>query len=270
MTVGRDSEAGRREGWANVEGATRVFDAHCHLDFTRNGRDLAEAAGQAGVVAFSATVTPAGYERARLLFASCPAVRTGLGLHPWWVADGSCGEEEISRFEELAPAERFIGEIGLDFGRARARTRAEQTAAFERAVRAGITGGKVVTLHAVNAADEVLDVLERADATRDNACILHWFSGSNDALLRAVRLGCLFSVNPRMLATKRGRAYARAIPADRLLVETDWPSAPSGDLAFSEWEGLLRATVRTLEELRGEDMAGRLSRTAASLFAHVP
>ena len=30
-----------------------------------------------------------------------------------------------------------------------------------------------------------------------------------------------FSVGPHMLASKRGRAYAQAIPRDRLLLETD-------------------------------------------------
>ena len=32
------------------------------------------------------------------------------------------------------------------------------------------------------------------------------------------RVGCYFSVNPRMLQSKRGRAYAQAISADRLLL----------------------------------------------------
>lgn len=246
------------------------LDAHCHLDFARNGRLLGDAAACAGVWALSATVTPAGYERARLLFAGCPAVLVGLGLHPWWVADGSCGEADIARFEELAFRARFIGEIGLDFARRREGTREAQTAAFERAVRAGVTGGKVVSLHAVCAADEVLDALERFECTTDNACILHWFSGSNDALVRAVRLGCYFSVNPRMLATKRGRAYAKAIPADRLLVETDWPSGPCGDATFSEWADLLRHTVGALAELRGEDVVERMDRTAREVFDALP
>ncbi len=242
------------------------LDAHCHLDFARNGRVLGDAAACAGVRALSATVTPAGYERARALFAGCPAVLVGLGLHPWWVADGSCGEAEVARFGELAESVRFIGEIGLDFATRHDGTQEAQTAAFERAVRAGVTGGKVVTLHAVNAADEVLDVLERFECTADNACILHWFSGSNDALVRAVRLGCYFSVNPRMLATKRGRAYAKAVPADRLVVETDWPPEACGDVSFSEWTGLLRQTVEGLVELRGEDIVARMEQTAREVF----
>lgn len=246
-------------------------DAHCHLDFAANGRLLAHAAECARLEAFSTTVTPAGYERARALFASCATVRVGVGLHPWWVADGSCGEAEISRFEELAKGARFIGEIGLDFGRHRATSRDEQTAAFERAVRAGITGGKVVSLHAVAAADEVLDVLERDGCTSDNVCIMHWFSGSSDAVQRAVRLGCYFSVGPRMLATKRGRAYAQAIPADRLLVETDWPSSPCGEADFAAWTAQLQEAADALVALKGADILERIVQTWHGLFdAPVP
>lgn len=32
---------------------------------------------------------------------------------------------------------------------------------------------------------------------------------------------CYFSVNERMLGTKRGREYARQIPLDKLLIETN-------------------------------------------------
>ena len=36
-------------------------------------------------------------------------------------------------------------------------------------------GGKVLSIHAVKAAGEALDVLERAGALAGNACIFHWF-----------------------------------------------------------------------------------------------
>ena len=59
--------------------------------------------------------------------------------------------------------------------------------------------------------------------------IFHWFSGSSAQLKRARDLGCFFSVNAFMLQTKRGREYAKAIPLDRLLIETDLPEETSID-----------------------------------------
>ena len=71
----------------------------------------------------------------------------------------------------------------------------------------------------------MLDALERTGTAEGCRCVLHWFSGSSDELWRAVRLGCLFSLGERALATRRGREYARVLPAERLLVETDLPEA---------------------------------------------
>ncbi|MBE6471190.1 MAG: TatD family deoxyribonuclease, partial [Coriobacteriaceae bacterium] len=71
---------------------------------------------------------------------------------------------------------------------------------------------------------------------------------------RAVRAGCYFSVNARMLATRRGREYARILPGERLLLETDLP--PESDPAFSldAWEADLKTALRELEAVRGETL----------------
>ena len=59
----------------------------------------------------------------------------------------------------------------------------------------------------------------------DVLCILHWFSGSNRDLERAVQIGCYFSVNSAMLQNERGRALIKNIPENRLLTESDAPFA---------------------------------------------
>ena len=220
-----------RSAQRGVEGsraasASALFDLHCHLDFDPDVRVAAQELAELDMGAFSTTVTPEGYEWACELLEPFGNVRGGLGLHPWWIADGRLGSQDVALFERLAKDERFIGEVGLDFGRDRAATRDMQVAAFERVARACASGGKVLSIHAVKAAGEALDVLERAGALAGNACIFHWFSGTSDELQRAVRAGCFFSINPRMLASKRGRAYAQAVPAERLLLETDAPSQP--------------------------------------------
>jgi len=57
--------------------------------------------------------------------------------------------------------------------------------------------------------------------------ILHWFSGSIKVAARAWTLGCYFSINPRMLEHDAGLKLVKAIPVERLLLETDAPF--SGD-----------------------------------------
>ena len=250
----------------------RLFDMHCHVDFAPNAASLAAGLDELGVSAFSATVTPEGYERAVQELAACGNVRVALGLHPWGVAEGESdgANRALERFEHLVGSTRFVGEIGLDFGARHGASREAQERAFDRVVSACANlGGKVLTLHAVRAAGAVLDALERHRATEGSACVFHWFSGSSDDLQRAIRLGCFFSVGPRMLATKRGRAYAQAVPRERLLLETDEPSAPGAALEAGAWRGLLERALVDLAGLRDEsaaDLGMRIAATSALLL----
>ena len=228
-----------------------LADMHCHLDFSSDMAALARLAQAHGVAAFSNTVTPEGYLAASKALAGFPNVRTGVGLHPWWVANGRCGAEQVEIACQLIQETRFVGEVGLDFAPRREGTFETQLDAFERIVNACCAqGGKVISIHAVRSATAVLDVLERHNATHGNACILHWFSGSSQELARARKLGCHFSVNPHMLATKRGRAYVRQIPLERLLLETDLPE--EGEIAAQAgptWISQLEHTVQMLDEI---------------------
>ena len=77
---------------------TPFIDTHCHLDFAGNAVELAAAYAACGG-ALSGTCDPRDFERVRTMFAPfAPRVRVGLGLHPWWVADGTCGEGEVALF----------------------------------------------------------------------------------------------------------------------------------------------------------------------------
>lgn len=222
--------------------AATLVDAHVHMDFMSNAREVAlEAAGR-GLCMFANTVTPEGFERTRDALGDLPNVRVGLGMHPRWVAEGRCGEEDVARFEALAPESRWIGEIGLDFspryveGHARER----QVTAFERAceVAAGLEG-RVLSIHAVRSVSVVLDVLERSGCLGSCACILHWFSGSTEDLWRAIRAGCWFSVNERQSRTRRAKEQLKLMPRERLMLETDLPPGEGVPFAAAEIEASL-------------------------------
>lgn len=246
-----------------------LIDTHCHLDFAGNAVELAAAYAACGG-ALSGTCDPRDFERVRTMFAPfAPRVRVGLGLHPWWVADGTCGEGEVALFERLAPAAPLISEVGLDFQPRRADTRDAQIEAFERvcAAAAGSPGESprhVMSIHSSAAATCVLDVLERTGCLDACLCIFHWFSGSQEELTRAIDAGCLFSVNERMLKTKRGRAYARAIPEGRLLLETDFPSKPTAMTISQDVAPRLERTMSLLAAARGDDERSLASAIAAA------
>ena len=212
------------------------------------------------------TVTPETYALEAARFAAFPNVVVGAGLHPWWAA-GASRDGRLEQLLSIVADARLVGEVGLDFAPRHAVSADEQLLAFREVVRAcAREGGKVLSVHAVRAAGEVLDVLEEAGALSSCACVLHWFSGTSEELSRAVRAGCWFSVGERMAATKRGRAYLRAIPADRLLLETDAPPTPAasaqpGESAASGPASTLAGAPRARDRASAQTGAPRASET---------
>lgn len=254
-----------------------LADMHCHLDRMSNAAEVARDALRQGMAILDVTVTPQDALRARELLGGMPNVRVGAGLHPWWVADGSCGREDAALAAELAAESPFIGEVGLDFSRRCEGTFDEQAAALDAVARAaaGGAGPRVISLHAVRSAGAVLDILERhglvgpAGAERGVACVMHWFSGTSGELARARRLGCMFSVSEHMLRSKRGREYARVIERGRLLLETDAPPGLDAPWSAREVASSLERALGGIAAARREDAAdlgAEIARSSARLL----
>jgi TatD DNase family protein len=251
---------------------------HCHLDFLSDPAGHARELAASGVSTLSVTVDAHDYVRLHKELGDRPGTTLALGLHPWRVADGSCDEGEVALFERLASEAVAFGEVGLDLSGARGATRDMQVEVLSRVLRAAAgaprrQGGDVVrparpvvSLHAVRSATEVLDVLDLTGALDALSCVFHWFSGTSDELARARDAGCWFSVGPGMLSSRRGREYARQVPLDRLLLETDAPSAPGEPLSSDEHVRMLSDAVRALEGLRGEPVAAAVTNNACELL----
>ncbi len=235
----------------------QFFDTHCHLDLMLGPDAAASESAASGLGLFDCGVDPrdfsAANERARRL----PGIIAGVGLHPWWLADGRCGFAEVNLLCEVAAQEHYIGEVGLDFSARFAGSEPLQIQALDRLCDALVQcplAGRVMSIHAVRSAGAVLDVLESHGLLIPNpdspVIIFHWFSGTSDELVRARDADCYFSVNERMLTTKRGREYARQIPLDHLLLETDAPSDQQSDTSAQQLVASLKSTSRHIAELK--------------------
>ena len=264
-------------GGAEGKKAPALFDAHCHLDWEADPAAVARACGQRGVALACCTVTPPAFLAARGALAAAPNVVLGVGAHPWWVADGRVGQADVDLAAELAAEVPLVGEVGLDFSPARsdaagnqAQVRALARICGAAAVGAegGTAGQRAISLHAVRSAGACLDVLEATGAAARCRCVMHWFSGSSDELGRALRLGCSFSVGERMLATRRGREYARQLPAARLLLETDLPDGAGQGVGADGLLASLDRALTALAQARGVDkdeLAATLAANARAL-----
>ncbi len=214
---------------------------------------VADEATALGMGLFDCGVDPRDFASANKRARSRSNIFAGIGLHPWWLADGRCGAAEINLLCKVAAQERFIGEVGLDFSARCAGSEPLQIQTFDRLCDALVQHpltGRVISIHAVRSAGTVLDVLESHGLLIPNSdspvIIFHWFSGTSDELVRARNAGCYFSVNERMLASKRGREYTRQIPLDRLLLETDAPAEPNTETSA---QSLIRSLTRTSERI---------------------
>lgn len=254
----------------------RLFDAHCHLDLMAHPDAVADEATALGLVLFDCGVDPHDFARAKKRACGRSNIFAGIGLHPWWLADGRCGNAEINLLCEVVAQERFIGEVGLDFSARFAGSESLQIQTLDRLCDVLVQhplAGRAISIHAVRSAGTVLDILEPhgllTPSPDSPAILFHWFSGTSNEFVRARNAGCYFSVNERMLATKRGREYARQIPLDRLLLETDAPAQPQANASAQQLITSLKSASRHIAELKNcsaEDIESLVVGNSRSIF----
>jgi TatD DNase family protein len=168
------------------------------------------------------------------MFAGYENIQVALGMHPEIVSEKR-GERELL-ISSIAKAQ-FVGEIGMD-GSPRCRDAlALQEDIFRDVLQeCESTGGRVMSIHSRNAAEQVLDLIDLH--SRLSIPVLHWFSGTLSQVRRAVALGCWFSVGPAMIAGGKGKRLVAEMPRDRLLPESDGPFVQRSSRPVLPWEVL--------------------------------
>ena len=189
-------------------------------------------------------------------------VHPGLGIHPWWIPEDKENVNQLlNDFDGAFSGTKVIGEVGLDFSRHHLHTAENQKEAlFFIFRRCADWGGFVLSLHCVQAYSEMFDLFKQTKVLSCCTGIFHWFSGSSQDLMQAIESDCYFSICKRMLSSNRGKEYVKAIPEDRLLLETDAPHVPIQDEAipitscsFEQVQEELQETFHLLAELRNQD-----------------
>ena len=270
----------------------KLFDAHCHL-VEVDALERAAAAGVAGMaicgtsskdwkkVLELAEMFPTFGKRRR----DVPIAFPMIGIHPWFVpADGGINSKDWKNsFQTLEKTVRDfpdtgkekgapmlsvgIGETGLDFCD-RFENRAEQEASFAAHLDLARELNRPVTVHCVQAWGRLIEILREHPAPK---ILLHAYSGSAELVDELIRLNCWFSfggavMNPN---AKKLRAAVAAVPADRLLIETDSPDfPPAGCDAPNEPANLIHV-ARAVAELRGvsvEEIADLTFNNAQKIF----
>lgn len=225
----------------------RLYDTHFHLDLQKNVKAAIEEINANKIYTIAMTNLPVLYEKEKQQYDS-PYIRTALGFHPELI--GEYKKYIPLMWEKLSEA-RYIGEVGLDF--TDKTYQADQVSFFSELVqRCRKDENKIISIHSRKAEREVLDVLDDDFSFK---AILHWYSGDESLLNRAVKMGCYFSVNGNMLKSRKIERMLEIVPKNRILLETD---SPFGDTIKSHAEslkilidGLSPKYVMLAEEIEG-------------------
>ena len=236
-----------------------MIDFHCHLDLYPDPHAVARDCAARNLYVLSVTTTPSAWNGTAALARGSARIRTALGLHPQ-IAHERKGE--LPLFERLLPETRYVGEIGLDGAPEFTWHWPDQTMVFLHILNVcAQAGGRILSIHSRRAATAVLDALEAHPGA--GTPILHWFSGTQRELARAVELGCWFSVGPAMLDGDKGRALTSKMPRDRVLTESDGPFAKVNGQVAHPWD--TERAIDDLSKLWAEPASGVREQLTANL-----
>jgi len=201
-------------------------DSHCHLAFPELAGDvdgvLARMAAARVGLALSVCTRMDEFEAVHALALRDDRIYASVGVHP----DTTRGEEPtVQRLVELASRPRVIaiGETGLDYYRL-PEPLEWQRERFRVHIRAAREAGKPLIIHTRSAAADTLRIM-REERAGDAGGVMHCFTESLEVAQAAIEMGFFVSFSG-IVTFKNARelqAVARALPIERILIETDAP-----------------------------------------------
>lgn len=254
-----------------------MIDSHAHLYFDRFDADrdqVLERAREAGVEAVINIGIDAETSRAAVELAQThDALYATAGLHPTSRVEDL--DAELAAIEGLARefprAIVAIGEIGLDYYWDDV-SHADQRLRLERQLLLARELGLPVVFHCRDALDDLIGLLEtHPDLVGPG--VFHCFGGDASDARRALALGyhVSFAGNVTYPKAESLREAARAVPIDRLLLETDSPFlAPQARRGQRNEPAFAVFTRDFLAELHGveiEELERVTRRATVELFA---
>jgi TatD DNase family protein len=161
-----------------------------------------------------------------------------------------------------------IGETGLDFHYDYS-PREVQAQVFRAHIAAARAISFPLVVHAREADSEMADILEDEFRAGPFKLLMHCYTSGPELLARAAALGAWFSVSG--IATFKSaedvRERVRAMPADRIIVETDCPYlAPVPHRGRRNEPAYIGLVLGKLAEIRGWDRAEAEARTEDAFF----
>lgn len=252
-----------------------MFDSHCHLTDERFAGEAdgvvarAVAAGVTGMTTIASNAADA--VAAHAIAVTHDSVWCTAGIHPH--AAGEATDTDRATIRGLCEQPRVValGETGLDYYYDNAPRDVQRTWFawhLEQSARTGLP----VVVHSREAEEDTAAIMREADSAATG--VLHCFAAGQLLLDTALDLGWYVSFGGMVTFRNfNGQELLRAVPADRLLLETDSPYlAPVPMRGKRNEPAFLPYTCAAAAAIRGVDPAalGRETTANARRFYRLP
>jgi len=221
------------------------FDAHNHLQFEEFTPHLDQIVADLTAINLGGAVVNGthplnDWNAVTTLAQRHPWIVPSYGIHPWDVRIRPVNWQSIFHQTLCAQPHAAVGEIGLDtfilkparqapppFDTLRAAPIEEQIEVCAWQLRWAADHDRPASIHCVQAWPHLDEILRNTPIPRPGF-LLHAYSGSTEQIPGLVEKGAYFSFNTSHIDPRRTRLRRafRAVPLDRLLVETDAPAMP--------------------------------------------
>ncbi|MBD59098.1 MAG: LuxR family transcriptional regulator [Citromicrobium sp.] len=250
-----------------------LIDSHCHLEYEGLVEDqggVLARARDAGVRGFlNISTKQAEWDQVVATAAREPDVWASVGIHP----HNADAHADLAR-ETLLEATRHprvvgIGETGLDYYYDKS-DRETQQALFRMHIDVARETGLPLIIHTRDAEEDTAAILEDEMGKGAYPALIHCFTASAEFGRRVLDLGLSISLSGIVTFknAKELQEVAKAIPADRLLVETDSPFlAPVPHRGKTCEPAYTADTARFVAELRDTSVEALAEQTTHNFHA---
>lgn len=252
----------------------QLFDTHCHIQFADYELDQQEVitAATAGGVPYLMCVgcTLSDSELAVEFAGRHRNMWASIGLHPHESSVYVHDFTALDKFRSLAqkPKVKAIGEIGLDYYYNHSSPE-DQKKLLKFQLAMAQEFDLPVIFHVRDAFDDFFEIFDAYSGLRG---VIHSFTATTKELQEILKRGLYVGLNGIMTFTKNERQLeaAKAVPINRLLLETDAPFlTPLPYRGKVNQPIYLVETLQFLAKLRGEDeafLAEQTTKNAQNLF----
>src|SRR3989344_2843162 len=206
----------------------KYLDVHSHLDTSNYAGDMDEVVGRLRATGTHAIVVGPDLESSAKgvnLAGRHPEIYASIGIHP---VDNPSASWDILKFNKLIsnPKVVAVGECGMDFfHQDKLQDYERQRKLFLAQVEFAVEHDKPLMLHARNAYEEILEILEPlkntyGDKLRGN---VHFFTGSKEIARRFFNIGFTISFTGVITFTHDYDEVIKSAPLNMIMSETDAP-----------------------------------------------